>query len=91
MAESNDCARHVRLSDNLSPQQRIKVLLMARGFTVASWARARGWHDSQVWMCISGDRPYPEIRDSLAAELDLTRAEINRLIDGDAGQARVPA
>lgn len=96
MADSNAArVKRVRMAPTLSGRDRIKVLLAAQGFTVASWARDRGFHDSQVWMCISGTRPYPEIREALAEDLDKARTTIDGLIAGqspedggdDGGQA----
>lgn len=83
MADSNAArVKRVRMAPGLSGRDRIKVLLLAQGFTVAAWARERGFHDSQVWMCISGTRPYPEIREALAEDLGKARSTIDGLIAG---------
>lgn len=82
MPEGNDFVRDIRLPEDLPSRDRFKVMLMARGYTVAAWARSRGFHDSQVWMCISGERPYPQVREALAEELELDRATVDRMIDG---------
>lgn len=84
MADSNAArVKRVRMAPTLSGRERLKVLLAAQGYTVAGYARARGFHDSQVWMCISGTRPYPEIRDDLAEVLGKARSTIDALIGGE--------
>ena len=85
MAGRNSVVKRAQIAENLSGRDRIKVLLAALGFTVAGWARARGFHETQVWMCISGKRPYPEIRDALAEALGKPRAVIDALIESEAG------
>lgn len=81
MPESNAPLRTVRLPDDLPPRERLKILLRAKGHSsIASWARKRGFHESQVWMCLSGEREYPQIRDALAEDLELPRLKIDQLI-----------
>lgn len=91
MTEGNDFMIDRRLSSELSGSEKIAALLKARGFTFASFARERGFWPEQVKFAVYGTRRYPEIRDALAAALDLPRAEIDRLIDGDQSPAAIPA
>jgi len=91
MTKSNALVADRRLAAELSGSDKIAALLRARGWTLASYARSRGWWPEQVKMALSGARPYPEIREALAQDLDLPRAEIDRLIDGDADRSRIPA
>jgi len=69
MASSNAPVRRVDLDPGLPGRDRVKIMLAARGFpTVAGWARSRGFHRTEVFMCLSGDRAYPEIVKALAEE-----------------------
>lgn len=72
----------------MSGPDRIKILLRDAGFpslATLSWKIQK--HVQQISYCINGDREYPEIRDALAAELELSRDEIDELIDGPATEA----
>ena len=67
----------------LTGADRIRALLSRKGFpSTAQWAYATRLRPDSVSQCINGYRPYPEIRDALATELDLTRAQVDALIDG---------
>lgn len=77
----------VPLEPGTTGRHRIRVMLLAKGHTIASWARAADIaHVEQAHMAISGAREYPEIREKLAAFLGLTREQIDELIDGPADQ-----
>lgn len=80
-----------RLARDLSGPDKLRALLRARYRTMQRFAQAHGLYPQQVGMTLDGDRAYPEIRDALAAALDLPRAEIDQLIDGDAERSRIPA
>lgn len=92
MVKSNAFVVDRRLATELSGADKLSALLRARGYSLASYARARGFWPEQVKMALYGMRPYPEVRDALAADLDIPRDEIDRLIDeGQAERARIPA
>lgn len=80
MPRGNDIDRI--LADELSGQEKLKALFRARGWTYQSYAQERGFWPEQVKMTVYGQRPYPEIRDHLATDLGLKRADIDTLIDG---------
>ena len=60
MQDSNETTDRPPLS------ARFKAALVLRGSNVSTWARERGWHPSQVWMALSGDRTYPAIVEAIA-------------------------
>lgn len=66
---------------------RFKAAVVLSGHTVSSWARARGRHASEVWMTLSGARPYPEIRDEIAAFMGMTREDVDSEIAAAAATA----
>lgn len=70
------------LAEELTGQEKLKALFKAKGWTYQSYAKERGLWPEQVKMTLSGSRPYPEIRESLAGDLGLSRGELNLLIDG---------
>lgn len=80
-----------RLARDLSGPDKLRALLRARYRTMQRFAQAHGLYPQQVTMTLDGDRAYPEVRDALAKDLDLPRAEIDWLIDGDRERARTPA
>lgn len=80
MTDFNDLDR--RIIAALSGRDRIKLLLRERGLQLQEFARKHNLWVEQVSQCIRGVRDYPEIRDALAAELGLTRTQIDELIDG---------
>jgi len=75
----NDLDR--RVLGVLDGRDKLKALLRERGLSVGDFARKHNVWVESVSRCLSGERPYPEIRDSLAADLGLTRAEVDDLID----------
>ena len=75
----NDLDR--RVLDVLDGRDKLKALLRERGLSVGDFARKHNYWVESVSRCLSGERPYPEIRDSLAADLGLSRAEVDDLID----------
>lgn len=70
-----------RVLSGLDGRDRIKLLLRERGLQLQQFARKHNLWIEQVSMCLAGDRPYPEIRDAFAAELDLSREAIDAFID----------
>lgn len=91
MAKSNAFVVDRRLATELSGADKLAALLRARGYSLAGYARARGFWPEQIKMALYGTRPYPEVRDALADDLELPRDEVDRLIDGQAERARIPA
>jgi lambda repressor-like predicted transcriptional regulator len=73
-----------RLADELTGQEKLRALFKSKGWTYQNYARERGFWPEQVKMTLHGTRPYPEVRECLAADLELSRAEIDALIDGPA-------
>lgn len=73
-----------RVLEGLSGAEKVKALLAGRGKTLKDFAREHGEWIESVSACIRGVRPLPELRDKLAAELGMTRAAIDELIDGRA-------
>lgn len=81
MSENNKAADAIVLDQSLTGRQKIRAMLMARGLSVAAWAAKRGIdHEERVHMMLGGRRPYPEIRDMLAADLGLTREQFDSII-----------
>lgn len=80
MARINEVDR--RVLDALSGGEKIKALLKERGLDLMGFAEKHGEWVQNVSYCIRGDRPLPGIRDKIAAELEMDRSAIDRLIDG---------
>lgn len=73
-----------KILDGLTGQERLKVLLRQAGFeTYRDFAIKSGRYVEEVSMCLTGKRRYDDIRDALAVALEIDRAEIDRMIDGD--------
>lgn len=85
MCNRNDLNRRVLAA--LRPNEKIRALLRERGLEFQDIAAGRGWWIEQVSQCARGAREYPEIRDAFAEALDLTREQIDELIDGPAPKA----
>jgi hypothetical protein len=79
---------NARILKAMSGAERVRMLLREAGFkTLTDFAfavstPAQTVSAQTISYCITGDRPYPEIRDELAKHLNLDRTEIDRLIDG---------
>lgn len=73
---------HIPMSEDLSGREKVRVMLLARGFEIKEWAELpeNGFSPSQMSMMLSGTRPYPEIREKLAAFLGLSVDQFNTLI-----------
>lgn len=84
MPERNDFVIDERLANELSGREKLAALLRARGYTYQRYAKERGFWPEQVKMTIYGTRPYAEIRDALAEDLEIPRTEIDRLIEVEA-------
>jgi predicted DNA-binding transcriptional regulator len=82
MARINEIDRQVL--GVLTGGDKIKALLAARGLNLKEFAQKHGVWVQEVSFCIRGERPMPEIREKLAAELEMDRAAIDSLIDGKA-------
>ena len=80
MPDFNEVER--RVLGALDGRERLKVLLRDRGLQMQDFARKHGLWVEQLSMCLRGERPYAEIRDALATELELSRETIDALIDG---------
>lgn len=80
MSDRNDLDRRILAS--LRSSDRLMALLRERKLRLQDIAAKYGYWTEQVSQCIRGARKYPEIRDNLAKELGLTRAQIDDLIDG---------
>lgn len=87
MGNFNELER--RVLGALDGRERIKLLLRDKGLLLQEFAQKYGVWVEQVSMCIKGERPYEEIRNALAAELEVDRAVIDQLIDGPAASASV--
>jgi hypothetical protein len=64
----------------LTGRDKIKALLRDRGLQLRDFAEKHNLWREDVSRCLSGERPLPEVRDHLAEELGLTRAEVDDLI-----------
>ena len=72
----------------LGPKDRILALLRSRaGLEARDFAIQRGVLLSQVYQTLRGTTPGETVRDALAETMAVTRAEIDRLIDGEAAAA----
>lgn len=83
MAKHNGFTVDARLATELPGRAKLRALIVARGTSVQGWARSHGFYPEQVHMTLSGARAYPEVRDAIAGDFDIPRAEVDRLIDGD--------
>lgn len=87
MAEVNET--EARVLGAMSGAERIRMLLRDAGFkTLTDFAFAVGTHPQTISFCIQGDRPYPEIRDQLAAHLKIPREQVDRMIDGEPSEPK---
>jgi hypothetical protein len=73
-----------RMATELSGPDKLRALLSARAGSVSRWAVNQSFIPEQVFMCLSGKRPYPEIRDLIAKDLGLVRKEVDELIEASA-------
>lgn len=78
-----------RVLDAMGGREKLKLLLGERGLTLKQFAEKHNEWVENVSRCISGERPLPEIRDKLAAELEVDRSVIDELIDGPAKREAV--
>lgn len=70
-----------RYIEGVPGREKIRGLLAGKGMTQVDWAKKANLSDSEVSMVLRGHRRGEAVRDALAAELDLPRSEIDRLID----------
>jgi predicted DNA-binding transcriptional regulator len=82
MARINEIDR--RILATMTGRDRIKALLDEKGLNLKEFAEKVNEWVENVSRCISGERPLPEVRDKLAEELELTREQVDSLIDGTA-------
>lgn len=59
-----------------------EALTNSLGTTATDWAAARNFSREQVSMCLNGIRTYHAVRDALAEDLGVSRADLDRLLDG---------
>ena len=85
MARINEIDRRVLAT--LSGGDKIKGLLKERGLDLTTFAEKHNEWVQNVSYCIRGERPLPEIREKLAAELEMSRGEIDALIAAPAERA----
>lgn len=81
----NDLDR--RVLGVLDGRDKLKALLREKGLQLRDFAEKHNYWVENVSRCLSGERPLPEIREALAGELGLSRAEVDALIDGPAPAA----
>lgn len=74
----------LRVLGALKGRDKLKALLAGRGLTLTEFAEKHNVWVENVSRCIAGERPLPEVREKLAAELGIDRATIDHLIDGEA-------
>jgi hypothetical protein len=84
----NDLDR--RVINVLDGRDKLKALLREGGLSISDFARKHNYWTENVSRCLSGERPLPEIRDSLAAELGLDRTAVDELIDQRQPQPQRP-
>lgn len=87
MARINEVDRVVLAS--LTGADKLKALLADRGLGLKDFAKKHGEWVQDVSLCIRGQREMPDIRDKLAAELEMDRSAIDRLIDGEKAAEKV--
>lgn len=80
MARINEVDR--RVLDAMGGREKLKLLLSEKGLTLKQFAEKHNEWVENVSRCISGERPLPEIREKLAAELGIDRGMVDTLIDG---------
>ena len=54
----------------------IKIELLKRGLTIAALAREFGCRREELSMCVRKTRPYPQLRERLAAELGIPEEKL---------------
>lgn len=70
-----------RILSTLSGSDRMKALLADAGHSLTSFARKHNLWVQEVSRCIAGKRNLDEIRSALARELNLSRDEVDSIID----------
>lgn len=84
MAANNSAALNRSIARSLADlpgRDTLRALITARFKSIGRFALEVGVYREQVQMCLSGAREYPAIRDLIAEKCDLTRAEVNRLLE----------
>ena len=70
-----------KVLEAMSGEDRLRALIRGAGFdTIRELARALHAFPPEVSMCLNRHREYPEIRDAIAEELDLTREQVDQMI-----------
>ncbi len=82
MSANNTLSVDERLIEGLSGGEKLKLLLTQKFGSVSSWAIRNGINPPEIFMTLSGKRPYPEHRKKIAKALRVPLAEVDRLIDG---------
>lgn len=91
MAAINTAVLDRSIARALSPANgpdKLKALISALFGSVGRFAVMHGLFPEQVYMTISGARPYPEIRNLIAEKVGLDRAEVDQLIDSATATAQ---
>lgn len=83
MATGNALRIDALITAELGGRDKLRALIAKRAGTIQQWARNHGFYPEQVQFTLRGERPYEDVRDALAADFDLDRAEINLLLDGE--------
>lgn len=71
-----------RVLEALTGREKIKVLLSEKGLSLTEFAERHNHWVENVSRCLSGERRLSEVRDNLAAELEMPRRQLDELIDG---------
>lgn len=84
MARGNVKLIDKRVAETLQGRQKLRALVVARSATIQKWAQSHGFYPEQVHRTLSGERAYPEVREAMASDFDIPRAEIDLLLDESA-------
>lgn len=70
----------LRVVMDAHPAEIIRIALLP--MTLSGFAEKYGWAKAEVTHCLRGHRRGEKVRDALAKELHVSRAEIDLLLDG---------
>ncbi len=76
-----------RMAEELSGTDKLRAMLTARHGSVGRWAVRNGFLPEELYMTLNGVRPYPKIRDRLAEDIGIDRAEVDALIGAARSEA----
>lgn len=83
MAKHNGYLVDARLAEQLPGRAKLRALIVERGGSIQKWAQSHGFYPQQVTNTLSGARPYPEVREAIASDFGVPRAEVDALIEGE--------